>query len=119
MPYLVPGKRYETVVENKSPREDLLFDNGLGGFTTNGQEYVISTGIKSTTPLPWSNVIANPNFGTIITESGPVYTWADNAHEFRLTPWHNDPISNNCGEVFYLRDEESGHVWSPTPFPLQ
>ena len=45
------------------------------------------------------------------------YTWSENAHEFRLTPWHNDPVTDASGEAFYLRDEDSGHVWSPTPLP--
>jgi cellobiose phosphorylase len=62
-------------------------------------------------------VLANPQFGTIISESGPAYTWSENAHEFRLTPWGNDPVSDSSGEAFYLRDEERGHFWSPTPLP--
>ena len=45
------------------------------------------------------------------------YTWSSNAHEFRLTPWHNDPVCDASGEAFYLRDEETGHFWSPTPLP--
>ena len=63
------------------------------------------------------NVLANPHFGSVISESGQAYTWGENAHEFRLTPWHNDPVSDPSGEAFYLRDEESGHFWSPTPLP--
>ena len=69
------------------------------------------------TPAPWVNVLANPHFGTVISESGSAYTWSENAHEFRLTPWDNDPVSDASGEAFYLRDEESGHFWSPTPLP--
>jgi cellobiose phosphorylase len=64
-------------------------------------------------------VLANPQFGTVISESGSAYTWSDNAHEFRLTPWHNDPVSDGSGEAIYLRDEETGHVWSPTPLPVR
>jgi cellobiose phosphorylase len=63
------------------------------------------------------NVLANPHFGSVISENGLAYTWSENAHEFRLTPWHNDPVSDASGEVFYLRDEDSGHFWSPTPLP--
>ncbi|HSH76275.1 MAG TPA: protein ndvB, partial [Longimicrobiales bacterium] len=66
---------------------------------------------------PWANVLANPTFGTVISESGQAYTWGENAHEFRLTPWHDDPVSDAGGEAFYLRDEESGQYWSPTPLP--
>jgi cyclic beta-1,2-glucan synthetase len=69
------------------------------------------------TPAPWVNVLANPSFGTIISESGAAYTWGENAHEFRLTPWHNDPVSDASGEAVYLRDEKTGHFWSPTPLP--
>ena len=69
------------------------------------------------TPAPWVNVLANPHFGTVVSESGMAYTWSENAHEFRLTPWGNDPVSDSSGEAFYLRDEESGHFWSPTPLP--
>lgn len=104
------------------PRPDLTFFNGLGGFTPDGREYVITTAAGQygqVTPAPWVNVLANPNFGTIISESGPAYTWGENAHEFRLTPWGNDPVNDLRGEAFYLRDEERGHFWSPTPAPCR
>jgi cellobiose phosphorylase len=97
--------------------EPRCFDNGLGGFTPDGREYVITTVSGQTTPAPWVNVLANPHFGTVVSASGMAYTWSENAHEFRLTPWHNDPVSDASGEAFYLRDEESGHVWSPMPLP--
>ena len=99
------------------PRTDLIFFNGLGGFTPDGREYIITTSQKQITPAPWVNVIANQNFGTIISENGPSYTWSENAHEFRLTPWNNDPVTDSSGEAFYIRDEETGHYWSPTPLP--
>jgi len=101
------------------PREDLIFFNGTGGFTPDGREYVISTSSSQVTPAPWVNVLANPYFGTVISESGSAYTWSENAHEFRLTPWHNDPVKDSCGEAFYLRDEERGHFWSPMPYPVR
>jgi cyclic beta-1,2-glucan synthetase len=99
------------------PRHDLLFFNGLGGFTPDGREYVTTTAHGQVTPSPWVNVLANPQFGTVISESGTACTWNENAHEFRLTPWANDPVSDSSGEAFYLRDEERGHFWSPTPLP--
>jgi cellobiose phosphorylase len=98
---------------------ELLHFNGLGGFSKDGREYVIELPPGVSTPLPWSNVIANPFGGTVVTESGAAYTWAENAHEFRLTPWYNDPIQDAAGEAFYLRDDESGHAWSPCPFPAR
>jgi len=69
------------------------------------------------TPAPWVNVIANHSFGTVISESGAANTWSENAHEFRLTPWSNDPVSDSNGEAFYIRDEETGYFWSPTLLP--
>ena len=98
-------------------RPDLVCFNGLGGFTRDGREYVISTGPGKTTPAPWVNVLANRHFGTVISESGSAYTWSENAHEFRLTPWKNDPVTDASGEAFYVRDEETGRFWSPTPLP--
>ena len=100
-----------------APRRDLILSNGLGGFTPDGREYVISLGPGQTTPAPWANVLANPHFGTVVSECGVAYTWSENAHEFRLTPWHNDPVSDAGGEAIYLRDDESGQVWSPAPLP--
>ena len=98
---------------------DLILSNGIGGFTPDGREYVIVTGPTQRTPAPWSNVLANAQFGSVISESGQAYTWHENAHEFRLTPWHNDPVTDAGGEAFYLRDESSGHFWSPTPLPAR
>jgi len=97
--------------------EGTLFDNGIGAFTADGREYVVVSREGATTPAPWSNVIANARLGTVVSESSPGYTWFENAHEFRLTPWHNDPVSDTGGEAFYLRDEETGRIWSPMPLP--
>jgi cellobiose phosphorylase len=119
VPLLTPAKIHsaEAPAAAELLRSDLIFFNGLGGFTPDGREYVISTAQGQVTPAPWVNVLANPNFGTVLSESGHAYTWSENAHEFRLTPWNNDPVSDSSGEAFYLRDEESGHFWSPTPLP--
>jgi cyclic beta-1,2-glucan synthetase len=100
-------------------RADLVAFNGIGGFTRDGREYVITTTPESRTPAPWVNVLANPWFGTVVSESGGAYTWCENAHGYRLTPWNNDPISDAGGEAFYVRDEESGRFWSPTPLPAR
>jgi len=98
------------------PRPDLIYYNGIGGFTSDGREYVITTSKDKSTPAPWVNVLANNGFGTVISENGMAYTWAENSHEYRLTPWHNDPVTDSSGETMYIRDEENGHFWSPTPF---
>ncbi|HXK36701.1 MAG TPA: cyclic beta 1-2 glucan synthetase, partial [Candidatus Paceibacterota bacterium] len=119
VPHLRPTRKHrdEPTTAVALPRHDLMFFNGLGGFTSDGREYIITTTHGQVTPAPWVNVLANPHFGTVISESGLAYTWSENAHEFRLTPWGNDPVSDSSGEAFYLRDEESGHFWSPTPLP--
>ncbi|MCK2089182.1 cyclic beta 1-2 glucan synthetase [Thauera aromatica] len=96
---------------------DLILCNGLGGFSADGREYVIGLAPGQLAPAPWVNVLANPSFGTVVSESGGAYTWSENAHEFRLTPWNNDPVGDSGGEALYLRDEESGEFWSPTPLP--
>jgi len=101
------------------PQRELIFQNGLGGFTRDGHEYVITLQAGQMTPAPWVNVLANPYFGTVISESGAAYTWVENAHEFRLTPWHNDPVQDTAGEAIYIRDEQTGHFWSPTPAPAR
>ena len=101
------------------PARELMFDNGTGGFTPDGKEYVITLQPNHTTPAPWVNVLANPFFGTIVSESGSAYSWVENCHEFRLTPWSNDPVSDSSGEAIYLRDEQTGVIWSPTPKPAR
>ena len=95
----------------------LIFDNGLGGFSSDGREYVIYLDGEQQTPVPWVNVIANPEFGFLVSESGSGPTWALNSGENRLTPWSNDPVTDPSGEVLYLRDEETAEVWTPTPQP--
>ena len=100
-----------------STPHDLLFFNGLGGFSADGREYIITLANGQSTPAPWVNVIANARFGTVISESGSAYTWSENAHEFRYTPWGDDPVSDHSGEAIYLRDEETGTFWSPTAWP--
>lgn len=115
---------YITPVLSVAPEEtpiplpnNLLFFNGHGGFSADRTEYVIIVDNENKTPVPWVNVIANPNFGTVVSESGGAYTWTENAHELRLTTWNNDPVSDRSGEAFYLRDEESGHFWTTTFLP--
>ncbi len=119
IPFLTPVRsgNSQPPVASPEPRPDLAFFNGLGGFTPDGREYVITTGEGQLTPAPWVNVMANPNFGTVVSESGLACTWSENAHEFRLTPWGNDPVSDSKGEALYIRDEDSGYFWSPTPRP--
>ncbi|MGO9837707.1 MAG: GH36-type glycosyl hydrolase domain-containing protein [Polyangiaceae bacterium] len=103
--------------EPARPRPNLLFDNGTGGFTEDGREYVVSVRPGKPTPAPWCNVIANDEFGCLVSESSLGTTWSINSGENRLTPWRNDPVFDTPSEALYLRDEETAAVWSPTPLP--
>ncbi len=109
-------KRTEIIPSPPLAQRELVFFNGLGGFTRDGREYITTLLPGQQTPAPWVNVIANDRFGTVVSESGGVYTWGENAHEFRLTPWRNDTVGA-FSEAIYLRDAENGRVWSPTPQP--
>lgn len=102
---------------------ELQFWNGYGGFNATGDEYVIHIAAAPGSrprlpPQPWTNVVANPQFGFIASETGAGYTWSRNSRENRLTPWYNDPVLDPHGEALYLRDEDSGVFWSPLPGPV-
>jgi cyclic beta-1,2-glucan synthetase len=112
-----PSRKY-LARTRKNP--DLIFFNGLGGFSPEGREYVTILAEGQWTPAPWLNVISNSkSFGFQVSETGAGYTWSVNSRENRLTPWSNDPVSDPVGEAIYLRDEETGEVWSPTPLPIR
>ncbi len=104
--------------ERPMPRPpELLFDNGMGGFTEDGREYILEVSPGRETPAPWCNVLANSEFGCLVSESSLGTTWSLNSGENRLTPWRNDPVLDTPSEALYMRDEETADVWSPTPLP--
>jgi cyclic beta-1,2-glucan synthetase len=103
-------------------QETLQFDNGYGGFSGDGREYVIrlrrdGQGRHQYPPQPWCNVIANEQAGFLVSEAGAGYTWAGNSRLNRLTGWHNDPVCDAHAEAMWIRDEDAGIYWSPTPRP--
>ncbi len=101
------------------PFLELPYFNGLGGFTADGREYAIYLGPNAFTPLPWINVMANPSFGALVSELGLSCCWYANSQANRLTPWNNDPVSDAPSEAIYIRDEDSGVFWTPTPSPVR
>lgn len=121
IPQLIPVRRAEQDRQfpPRPPEQRLKFYNGFGGFSPDGEEYVMTLQPGQVTPAPWVNVIANPQFGTVVSESGSAYTWFENAHEYRLTRWNNDAVSDATGEALYIRDEQTGEFWSPTPLPTR
>ena len=119
-PALTPRAPVRAYAVPPAPAPELSFFNGLGGFSDGGREYVIVLGEGQWTPAPWANVVAGEHdFGFQVTETGAGYTWSANSRENRLTPWSNDAVSDPPGEVVYLRDEETGEVWTPTPLPVR
>jgi cyclic beta-1,2-glucan synthetase len=125
----VPGATRTAISDPEAPvaaapptplvEPDLELFNGVGGFANGGGEYVVrvNAGEPSGPPVPWTNVVANETFGFACTESGPGYTWSQNSHDNRLTPWSNDPVGDPQGEALFIRDEASGAFWSATPLP--
>jgi cyclic beta-1,2-glucan synthetase len=119
-PPLTAGRRH--VGEEPSsplPFLELPYFNGLGGFTPDGREYAIYLGPDTWTPAPWVNVMANPDFGALVAETGAGFCWSGNSQSNRLTPWSNDPIADPPGDAIYIRDEDIGALWSPTPVPIR
>jgi cellobiose phosphorylase len=116
-PFVATRRHQPRLTASRPTPPSLLLSNAYGGFSFDGNEYIISGLATDPTPAPWVNVIANGQLGTVVSQAGSAYTWAENAHEFRLTPWHNDPVTDRSGEAIYLRDEETGHFWSATPQP--
>ena len=107
------------VAEAPLPRSDMEFFNGMGGFTNNGRDYLTILEGKERTPMPWVNVVANPSFGFQVSTEGSGFTWSRNSQQNQLTPWSNDPVGDQPGEAIYLRDEDTGEVWTPTSLPIR
>jgi cyclic beta-1,2-glucan synthetase len=121
-PVLRPVRGEDRVLQPEDeppPVPPLTLANGYGGFAREGREYVIVLERAQETPLPWANVLANPDFGSVITASGAACTWAENSRQNRMTPFANDPVTDPTGEAIFIRDDQGGEVWSATPAPLR
>ena len=92
----------------------LLFFNGIGGFSPDGQEYVMQLSSDVYPPAPWINVLANDRFGCLVSETGAGYTWAGNSRENKLTTWSNDPVQDSPSEAVLIKDLVTGELTSPT-----
>lgn len=119
LPIGVPPLTDMTQTQLPYARPELEFFNGTGGFGSGGQEYVIVLEQGNSTPAPWVNVIANPDFGFQVSAEGSGYTWAENSRENQLTSWSNDPVCDPSGEAIYLRDLDTGAIWTPTALPMR
>ena len=111
------AKKYPAVAKDDATL--LSFFNGLGGFSADGAEYIIRLKEGQNTPAPWVNVIANPGFGFLVSESGSSYTWCGNSRENKLTPWSNDAVCDSPGEVLYIGDNDTGEIWTVSALPIR
>ncbi len=110
------ARRNATAPRDPAP---LHFANGTGRFDTGAREYAITLDGNRCTPAPWVNVVANPSFGFMVSAEGGGYTWSVNSQQNPLTPWPNDPVCDAPHEVLYLRDDDSGELWSATALPMR
>lgn len=118
-PKLIINEKVKEEPSRPLPFLELPYFNGLGGYTVDGRSYVIYLGPNTNTPAPWINVLSNPQFGTLVSEAGLGCTWYGNSQTNRLTPWSNDPLLDPISDTIYIRDEEMGTVWTPTPAPIR
>ncbi len=86
-----------------------------GKFMPEGGEFRFEVSVFQRPSRPWINVLANPGFGTHVSEAGGGYTWALNSRLNQLTPWTNDAIADPPGEWFLLQDLKTRELWSVTP----
>ena len=117
--HLEPDPKAKEFPSSPLPFVELKFFNEIGGFSPDGREYMIFLGPGLQTPAPWINVIANPNFGTMVAETGLGSTWYGNSQTNRLTPWSNDPVLNPLSDIVYIRDDDLGTFWTATPGPIR
>ena len=96
----------------------LVHENNFGGFDERASEYVMHLSSDAMPPAPWANIITQENFGTLVTEAGATYTWSEDSYDNRITQWSNDPLLFKSAEIMYVRDEETGDTWNPTPLPI-
>ncbi|MCX8104923.1 MAG: GH116 family glycosyl hydrolase [Ignavibacterium album] len=92
------------------------FETKYGYFTEDGNEYVIKT---YHTPKPWINVITNGSYGLVISQTGGGFSWLEHSEFNRLNRWHQDLIKDDWGKYFYIKNNITGEVFSPTWSPVK
>ena len=107
--FFIQKNEIETIPEDYT---DLKYYNEYGGFTEDGLEYKLKTSKNNKLPTVWCNILANPNFGTIITQNFGGFTWESNSRLNRLSAWNNSPNMDIPSEIIYIKDKETGEYWS-------
>lgn len=92
------------------------FKTKYGHFSSDGNEYIIT---NFRTPKPWINVISNGKYGLVISQTGGGFSWDTHSEFNRLNRWHQDLVQDNWGKYFYIKDNLTGDVWSPTWMPVK
>jgi cellobiose phosphorylase len=92
------------------------FETKYGYFTDDGDEYVIKT---YKTPKPWINVISNGDYGAVISQTGGGFSWLNHSEFNRLNRWHQDMVKDDWGKYFYIKDNNTGKIWSPLWMPVK
>jgi len=106
---------YTPINEVESLPEDysnLKYYNEFGGFTENGHEYKLKLNNQNKLPIVWSNILANKNFGTVVTQNMGGFTWSKNSRLNRISAWDNNPIIDIPSEIIYLKNKKTGDYWS-------
>jgi cyclic beta-1,2-glucan synthetase len=119
LPPVYPSADAEPTPFTPRAPEEFEYFNGIGGFSKDGKEYVVVLAPGVHAPQPWINVIAQPAFGFQVSAAGAGFSWSQNSRENPLTPWSNDPVMDPASEAIYVRDEETGELWSPTASPIR
>ncbi len=86
-----------------------------GRFSATGERFIFDVSASRRPTRPWVNVLANPGFGAIVSDTGAGGSWALNSRLNQLTAWSNDPVADPPSEHFWLQDRTTRRVWSATP----
>ncbi|HEB62020.1 MAG TPA: glycosyl transferase family 36, partial [Bacteroidetes bacterium] len=92
------------------------FETKYGYFEKGGKEFVIKTPL---TPKPWINVISNGQYGMVVSQTGGGFSWLEHSEFNRITRWHQDLIKDDWGKYIYIKDNDTGEIWSPTWQPVK
>ena len=96
--------------------QNLKYYNEYGGFSEDGKEYIIAAREGTELPTVWSHILANEKFGTLVTDQLGGFTWSKNSRLNRMTSWNNLPYLDIPSEILYIKDEETGKLWSDSSF---
>ena len=89
----------------------------FGRFDDQAREYVIT---QPDTPLPWINYLGSEAFFGLVSNTAGGYCFYRDARLRRVTRYrYNNVPTDAGGRYLYLRDDDSGDVWSPSWQPTR